>query len=504
MIRMKPAVPRPTPWLLLAALACLAPGACGDGPPASWEVFSHPSTAGDLEDDVPGDPNAPGTILPAGPAHEPALLGCDDHRCRVRALSPELAEQLAENPDRIVAFEPDATPADVATLRLFPGVRRLELSHVQAPDLTRVPGKALVELRLGRTGIADLAPLRAFPRLTHLVLFEAPFSDAAPLGALTELRSLDLSRCPNVRDFAFLSRLTRLESLLLSGTAFSDTTLLAGLTGLRELGLGHTRVDGGALTALAGLTGLSGLHLDGLAGLTDLTALAGLTALRHLGLSGTGVRDLGPLAGLAELRSLKLSGTPVSNLAPLKQATWLHSLFLQDTRVSDLGPLRGLAQLRWLHLARAPVTDLTPLAGLGLTTLELAGTRVRGLSPLRECRGLERLFLAGAAVSDLGPLAGLPLRFLDLSRTKVASVAPLSRVPTLVSLSLAHTAVRDLAPLAGLPALEALDLTGVTLDRPAQLEALPALKKLVVPAGLLPADVRERLGKRGVELLTVP
>jgi Leucine-rich repeat (LRR) protein len=501
---MKSATHRLTPGFPILILACLALFACSGEPGQAWEAFRSPPTPAAWDEHAAGDPNAAGTILSPGPAHEPALLGCDDRRCRVRALSPELAAQLAENPDRIVAFEPDSTPADVATLRLFPGVRRLELSHVQAPDLTRVPGKELVELRLGRTGLSDLAPLRAFARLTHLVLFEAPFTDAAPLGQLTELRSLDLSRCPNVRDFAFLSQLTRLESLLLSGTAFSDASRLTGLTGLRELGLGHTRLEGGALTALAGLTALQGLHLDGLAGLTDLAALAGLTALRHLGLSGTGVRDLAPLAGLAELRSLKLNGTPVSKLAPLKQATWLHSLFLQDTRVSDLGPLRGLSQLRWLHLARTPVASLAPLAGLGLTTLEVAGTRVRSLSPLRECRQLERLFLAGTAVSDLGPLSGLPLQFLDLSRTKVVSVAPLAGVPTLVSLSLAHTAVRDLAALAGLGSLEALDLTGVKLDRPAQLEALPALKKILVPAGGLPPDVRERLEKRGVELLLVP
>ncbi len=310
-------------WLGCAACAKDDAGDAGDGR-ASGKFKSFDARATGPADAFPGPgpvvPNGPEPDAAAPPSEVPAPVahptGCDAQRCRVRSLTPELAAFLAKEPDRLLAFEPGATAEDLATLRLATGLRRLELSHVDRPDLTRVPGAALVELRLGRTGLTDLAPLRAFSRLTHLVLFEAPFTDASPLEGLTALEVLDLSRCPNVRDFNFLPKLTRLTSLLLSGTAFSDAALLGGLTGLRELGLGHTQLAASGLDALSPLTGLSGLHLDGLAGLTDLSALAGLTGLRHLGLSDTGVRDLKPLAGLVELRTLKLTRAPVTDLSP--------------------------------------------------------------------------------------------------------------------------------------------------------------------------------------------
>ncbi|PKN21293.1 MAG: hypothetical protein CVU65_17145, partial [Deltaproteobacteria bacterium HGW-Deltaproteobacteria-22] len=244
--------------------------ACSGGDrPAPFAPFLPPvATPSGVTEDPPGSA-VHGQLVLGGPSHPPELIGCDARRCRVKSLSAEIVSRLRENPDRLLVFEPGATPADLATLRLFPQIRRLELSHLAITDLAFLgQARELVELRLGRTGLTDLAPLRVLTRLTHLVLFEVPFIDGAPLAALTELRMLDLSRCPKVRDFTFLGSLARLESLLLSGTAFADLSALASMTGLRELSLGQTQVPAENLDALAGLTHLEGLHLDGLARLS--------------------------------------------------------------------------------------------------------------------------------------------------------------------------------------------------------------------------------------------
>jgi len=349
---------------------------------------------------------------------------------------------------------------------------------------------------------ARVAPSR-FARLTSLVLFEVPFVDGTPLSDLKELRMLDLSRCPQVRDFTFLGSLGALESLLLSGTAFSDLAMLTPMTHLRELSLGQTQVTAENLDALAGLTRLEGLHLDGLAQLVNPAALGNMLELRHLGLSGTAVKDLSVLAKLPELRTLKINRTPVVSLSPLAKSALLHSLFIQETAISDLSPLRDLKALRWLYASRTPVSNLSPLSGLQLTTLDLTSTRVRQLGALAGCHQLERLFLGQTAVSDLTPLAGLPLLFLDLSGTKITGVGPIGQLPVLKSLSIAHTAVKDLSPLAKVKSLEMLDITGLTLTRPQDLLDIPALKKLIFTDRLLPEAVRKSLGDKGVELIVV-
>ncbi|MBA4358049.1 MAG: hypothetical protein C0405_10035 [Desulfovibrio sp.] len=476
----------------------------GSGQPAPFLPFLPVALSTVAEDWEPG-PAGHGEMLLSAPTRPAEITGCDAQACRVKSLSPEIVARLRGNPDRLVTFEPGASPADLATLRLFPQVRRVELSHILQPDLGLLKNaRELVELRLGRTGMTQLAALRAFPRLTHLVLFEVPFVDGSPLAALKDLRQLDLSRCPQVRDFTFLGSLGALESLLLAGTAFSDLTMLSTMTRLRELSLGQTQVTAGDLDALAGLTRLEGLHLDGLSKLARPGALVNFPELRHLGLSGTAVKDLSVLASLPQLRSLKITRTPVVSLAPLASAAKLHSLFMQETAISDLSPLRGLRELRWLYASRTPVSNLSPLAGLVLTTLDLSGTKVRQVQALSRCLELERLFLGQTAVSDLTPLAGLPLQFLDLSGTKVTSLGPLGLLPKLKSLSIAHTAVTDLSPLAQLKTLEQLDLTGVTPSNPGQLESFPALKKLIFTGRLLPDPVRRKLAARGVELVVVP
>jgi hypothetical protein len=116
-----------------------------------------------------------------------------------------------------------------------------------------------------------------------------------PVGRLTGLRRLFLSRTPTLGDagLAHLAPLWALKTLTLDHTAVSDEGLpaLSRLRALQELDLGHTRITG-----------------------RRLSVLSVLGSLRRLDVSYTSVDDaaVGGLASLPRLEELVVRGTRVT------------------------------------------------------------------------------------------------------------------------------------------------------------------------------------------------
>jgi serine/threonine protein kinase len=132
-------------------------------------------------------------------------------------------------------------------------------------------------------------------------------------------------------DLAHLRALPKLEQLFLYETAVSDAGLahLNGLTSLRLLGLSKTRITDAGLANLRDLTQLQVLWL-GETEITDagVAELAALTQLRRLNLGGTRITDGGlqRLHPLRQLRTLDLSHTKVSEEAIQKLQVALPAL----------------------------------------------------------------------------------------------------------------------------------------------------------------------------------
>ena len=141
--------------------------------------------------------------------------------------------------------------------------------------------------------LADADPHALYSIDMHRVAVRS--AQLAPLGRLTGLRRLFLSRTPTLGDagLGHLARLWALKSLALDHTAVSDEgfTALSRLLALQDLDLGHTRVTG-----------------------RRLRLLGGLNSLRRLDLSYTAVDDaaVGALALLPRLEELVLRGTRVT------------------------------------------------------------------------------------------------------------------------------------------------------------------------------------------------
>eukprot|EP00191_Tetraselmis_sp_GSL018_P020126 CAMPEP_0177586400 /NCGR_PEP_ID=MMETSP0419_2-20121207/5050_1 /TAXON_ID=582737 /ORGANISM="Tetraselmis sp., Strain GSL018" /LENGTH=744 /DNA_ID=CAMNT_0019076285 /DNA_START=650 /DNA_END=2883 /DNA_ORIENTATION=+ len=278
--------------------------------------------------------------------------------------------------------------ARLSTLTNLEALNLLNLPEFNVSDAalrSLVPLQRLTSLSLGDTHLGNnatdsgLAMLASFRRLRTLSLWWMHWggqeAGLVAIPALTELRSLDLQGCINVRD-ASLSALSQLSSLrslqLCRCTKITDAGLLAlaPVTSLTNLNLCSCyRITDVGLQRVAQIRGMQVLNLDGCYEITDsgVAALAPLTALQVLNLSCCErVSGIGFLAlrGCSQLTSLNLTCCSFLNDAGLASVSGFPSMtkldLCQCVEISDAGleSLSKLTALTGLDLAFCPkITD---------------------------------------------------------------------------------------------------------------------------------------------------
>jgi hypothetical protein len=187
------------------------------------------------------------------------------------------------------------------------------------------------------------------------------------LARLTQLTTLNLSKCPGVTTLDPLARLTQLTTLNLSRCK------------------GVTKLD-----PLARLTALTTLDLSWCRGVTTLDPLARLTQLTTLDLSGCrGVATLDPLARLTQLTTLNLSVcTGLTTLKPLTSLTDLTTLNLTwCPGVTTLDPLaETLKNLKTLRVHRSGISLPQELIDSEDAQAIFAYVRSKGKRPLHRAK----------------------------------------------------------------------------------------------------------------------
>jgi Leucine-rich repeat (LRR) protein len=244
---------------------------------------------------------------------------------------------------------PPFVETDLAWLARFPALRRL---WIDLPNLRDLAGlehvrSELEELRLGAAGRPlSLSPLRHLRNLRALSL-DGPVEDFDAVGAIRELRDLELH-----------------------GFTLPDLSPLPPLLALREL-----KIHDGAIGSLSGaesLRSLEKLEVVFVEGLSDLTALARLSALRDLTLAHLrSVASLPSLAALERLRRVRLEGLELlRDLSPVASARNLEEIELVGLpllSVEGVRPLVGHGTLRTalvLMESEQQSDDLTRALGL--------------------------------------------------------------------------------------------------------------------------------------------
>lgn len=152
--------------------------------------------------------------------------------------------------------------------------------------------------------------------------------DLAPLAALTEVRSLRMSRVKPLHT-EVVGKLTKLETLELH--RLLDARGLETLTELRVLEIPDSKIT--SLAFVANMPKLRVLDLA-FAELQDLEGLRGHPSIEKLVLTWTKVTDLAVLTTLPKLRKLELLGATPSSWAPVGELVRLEELGLSRTVAS--------------------------------------------------------------------------------------------------------------------------------------------------------------------------
>ena len=349
-------------------------------------------------------------------------------------------------------------------------------------DLSSIAGlEFLQNLSLPDTAIFDLSPVTALPSLQSLNVYRTQIRGLPRWPATAPLTTLNISET-RVKDLSPLVSLSWLRNINLSRLDLSevDLTVLPRLS-LYSLDLNNAaNVD---LKYLSGVQNLTVLVLSEASIVSNLHPLANHAALRHLDLSGTGLRSLDaiPSSVIASLQAVRLNGNQITEITPLLEHggnlrlvellgnPWLSrnavevdipaliakgvEVIYSPTRASgpdtmivgDAALRRALAQ--YIVVGYVYEETMSPLDLAEILGLHLSNSGIMSLQGMQHARRLEYLWLSGNDVSDISPLADLPLAALTLDGNPIGDFRPLAEMEQLQYLALDNTSLREIPPL---------------------------------------------------------
>lgn len=215
-------------------------------------------------------------------------------------------------------------------------------------------------------GISDISEIVYFTNLEHLDLKGNRITDLTPLGSLTTLKTLDISR-----NFTTLSgdrekglNLTPLKSLVLleelnaSGNMITDISPLTGLVCLKILDVQNNRLtDITPLSTCVGLESLnvaSNYHIDGTTmneqGISSVACVANMPNLHTLIAGNNVITSLEGANALTQLTYVDVTQNYLMNLEPLAGCTNLKTLIAENNNLLDLKALENHPQIEVLNV----------------------------------------------------------------------------------------------------------------------------------------------------------
>lgn len=232
-----------------------------------------------------------------------------------------------------------------------------------------------------------LAAAAKMPKLNSLTLTDANVSDASfsAVAGIAGLTTLSLTGSPELTDLTPLGSLTKLSRLDISrNVKLSDLSPLGGLMALRDF----TASQNPLLTDLEPLRELTSLTSVSVykTAIDTLEPLSELTAITNISAGYTNVTTLEPLAKLTKMRNLSFDYAKLHSLAGIEDMVDLRTLEVNYN--SDIGDnlqaLGSKPELTRIHMNAIGATSLEPLFGLtGLTSLQALGNAVSSLEGLQ-------------------------------------------------------------------------------------------------------------------------
>jgi len=418
------------------------------------------------------------------------------------ALSEDVLRSIKEAGVEYLECPPSTTDAQVARLVAdMPNLRGISVAYcpnIQDPsvsgalrslewvELSTVSGLKVIEsfvderehsplrgLRAGTLFLDDLAPFSRLESLESLVIenFDRRLV-IEPLGALENLRHLELGArgdSANVEFFSGLGKLKQLRTMRFQDVR-GEPLDVDGLQSLEAATLGLD-LEGFLRSGSAEVPSVKRLDLVGHVGRFDARWLRRLPSLVALdleaidGVPGSALLDLGKLKSLRRLRVWM--SFEDSSLEFLKDSASLRELDLCIPEAADVKPVGRLAGLEYLGLMMAgrPAESLDALSELenlvGLSLASIGGMRsVDFIADLPKLRRVElRHCQALRNIEAIGKLKGL--RVLKIERCgALESIGPIAGAQDLRVLRIEECEVRGLEALSRLSRLRVLEIVG--------------------------------------------
>lgn len=414
--------------------------------------------------------------------------------------------------------EPGSEPITVKPPTLAEAVERLEAIGVRLTVDEKRAEHPIVKadysgMQLDR---GDLAPLVALTELETLDLsstYSPADLDCTPLASLKKLQELDLTQFTPTSQHLFqnvgkLTELRRLKLAIDRGVSDANLAALKGLVNLESLVVGGSGIQDRGMEHLAALPKLESLLLEN-TNLTDdgAKSIVRFPQLKHLTIRGSVLTDTGltALATIARLESIEILNPTVpkpdwepritaaglrefAKLPELKKLSVSgHEIKLDDAAIGFIVQMKNLEHL---VLWSTPITDagvrvVGTLRKLKTLSLEHC-TEISdaGMAHLVRCATLKDLWLSftpigGEGLAHLARLEGLERLHLNGTKVDDDALQHIAGMKELQQLTLVRTKVTGpgLKHLAGLTKLQLLELTESPVTAPPW-EALAGLKEL--------------------------
>lgn len=262
-----------------------------------------------------------------------------------------------------------AQPWDAGNFALFPGLIKLDVSHVREyGDLKNL--KRLKGLKCSGPDVSQVKEMVSSPGQLIELSLDGPES----LAGIGDFENLEILTLEDVKspDFKQLAPLKNLKSLTVIE---DDSDPLFGSEQPKSL--------------------------------TDYSALSVLTSLERLEVESSLIREFSFLKPLGNLTHLSLRDTDAISLDPVGDLTGLTYLELADNRsIQDYAPVCRLTNLTWLKLDKDTSQEDPDLSSLsGLVDLDISG--FMSVSFLRNMGNLRHLSIHGSNVDEISALSGL-------------------------------------------------------------------------------------------------
>ncbi len=222
-------------------------------------------------------------------------------------------------------------PFDLEVLKDAKKLRELDFSFVILKNTQALQNiNSLEEVNFFSSGADDMSFLKNNPKVKDLDVsgYKHSFKDYGPIASLKMLEKLSLPETFSDQNAAVLGALSNLKYLELGG---SDNIK--------------------SLKFIANSNDIITIKASSCINLEDIEALKGKTKLRSLDLYYCKkITSIAALEGLAKLDWLQLNATNISDLSPLKGAENLRFLDVADTKVVDISSLMNCKKMKNLEV----------------------------------------------------------------------------------------------------------------------------------------------------------